>query len=162
MTTHPANLLVLLSTDRDRAEQRRKQVVLRRHETASSSARPRRSSFDSVEPTPPPSPLQVPAPGIDALNVWEHTFVTAEAHAQVRFRRAIERRALWMLRTRHESSRTSRSKTRCSSSTSTPSRDLRSTRTLRCGGFYKAVPDRRLAEASALRGDQRALQSSFR
>jgi hypothetical protein len=27
---------------------------------------------------------------------WEHTFVTAEAHAQVRFRRAIERRALWM------------------------------------------------------------------
>lgn len=26
----------------------------------------------------------------------EHTFVTAEAHAHVRFRRAIERRALWM------------------------------------------------------------------
>ena len=25
----------------------------------------------------------------------EHTFVTAEAHAHVRFRRAIERRALW-------------------------------------------------------------------
>jgi hypothetical protein len=27
--------------------------------------------------------------------VCEHLFVTAEAHAQVRFRRAIERRALW-------------------------------------------------------------------
>ena len=27
---------------------------------------------------------------------WEHTFVTAEAHASVRFRRAIERRALWL------------------------------------------------------------------
>jgi hypothetical protein len=27
---------------------------------------------------------------------WEHTFVTSEAHALVRFRRAIERRALWM------------------------------------------------------------------
>ena len=26
----------------------------------------------------------------------EHTFVTAEAHPQVRFRRAIERRALWL------------------------------------------------------------------
>jgi hypothetical protein len=29
------------------------------------------------------------------LAAWEHTFVTAEAHASVRFRRAIERRALW-------------------------------------------------------------------
>jgi hypothetical protein len=28
--------------------------------------------------------------------VWEHTFVTAEAHPHVRFRRAIERRALWL------------------------------------------------------------------
>src|SRR5918996_359333 len=28
--------------------------------------------------------------------MWEHTFVTAEANARVRFRRAIERRALWM------------------------------------------------------------------
>ena len=27
---------------------------------------------------------------------WEHTFVTAQPHAQVHFRRAIERRALWM------------------------------------------------------------------
>jgi hypothetical protein len=27
---------------------------------------------------------------------WEHAFVTAEANARVRFRRAIERRALWM------------------------------------------------------------------
>jgi hypothetical protein len=26
---------------------------------------------------------------------WEHPFVTAEAHAHVRYRRAIERRALW-------------------------------------------------------------------
>jgi hypothetical protein len=28
--------------------------------------------------------------------VWEHMFVTAEPHAQVRFRRAIERWALWL------------------------------------------------------------------
>ena len=28
--------------------------------------------------------------------VWEHLFVTAQPHAHVRFRRAIERRALWM------------------------------------------------------------------
>src|SRR5688500_12095074 len=27
---------------------------------------------------------------------WEHTFVTAQPHAHVRFRRAIERRALWL------------------------------------------------------------------
>jgi hypothetical protein len=27
---------------------------------------------------------------------WEHTFVTAQPNAHVRFRRAIERRALWM------------------------------------------------------------------
>jgi hypothetical protein len=27
---------------------------------------------------------------------WEHTFFTAQPHAQVRFRRAIERRALWL------------------------------------------------------------------
>ena len=27
---------------------------------------------------------------------WEHTFVTDQPHAHVRFRRAIERRALWM------------------------------------------------------------------
>jgi hypothetical protein len=27
---------------------------------------------------------------------WEHTFVTAQPHAHVRFRRAIERRTLWM------------------------------------------------------------------
>jgi hypothetical protein len=28
--------------------------------------------------------------------LWEHTFVTAKANPYVRFRRAIERRALWM------------------------------------------------------------------
>ena len=27
---------------------------------------------------------------------WEHTFLTAQPNAQIRFRRAIERRALWM------------------------------------------------------------------
>jgi hypothetical protein len=27
---------------------------------------------------------------------WEHTFVTAQPHAHARFRRAIERRALWL------------------------------------------------------------------
>jgi hypothetical protein len=27
---------------------------------------------------------------------WEHTFVTAQPHANVRLRRAIERRALWL------------------------------------------------------------------
>jgi hypothetical protein len=31
-----------------------------------------------------------------AVSVWEHTFLTAQPHAHVRFRRAIERRALWM------------------------------------------------------------------
>ena len=30
------------------------------------------------------------------VKAWEHMFVTAEPHADVRFRRAIERRALWM------------------------------------------------------------------
>jgi hypothetical protein len=30
------------------------------------------------------------------LLVWERTFVTSQPHAHVRFRRAIERRALWM------------------------------------------------------------------
>jgi hypothetical protein len=28
--------------------------------------------------------------------LWEHAFVTAQPHANVRFRRAIERRALWL------------------------------------------------------------------
>jgi hypothetical protein len=32
----------------------------------------------------------------DARRPWEHTFVTAQPHAHVRFRRAIERRALWL------------------------------------------------------------------
>jgi hypothetical protein len=31
-----------------------------------------------------------------ATQAWEHTFVTAQPHAHVRFRRAIERRALWL------------------------------------------------------------------
>ena len=31
-----------------------------------------------------------------ALLTCEHTFVTAQPHASVRFRRAIERRALWL------------------------------------------------------------------
>jgi hypothetical protein len=35
-------------------------------------------------------------PDSGAIESWEHTFVTAEAHAQARFRRAIECRALWM------------------------------------------------------------------
>ena len=32
----------------------------------------------------------------EGKKVWEHTFLTAQPHAHVRFRRAIERRALWM------------------------------------------------------------------
>src|SRR5918996_5103679 len=32
----------------------------------------------------------------NARRLWEHTFVTAQTHAHARFRRAIERRALWM------------------------------------------------------------------
>ena len=32
---------------------------------------------------------------ITGRGVWEHLFVTAQPHAHVRFRRAIERRALW-------------------------------------------------------------------
>jgi len=32
----------------------------------------------------------------NGLLAWKHTFVTAQPHAHVRFRRAIERRALWM------------------------------------------------------------------
>src|SRR5687767_12894320 len=31
-----------------------------------------------------------------AIQAWEHTFLTAQPHADVRFRRAIERRALWL------------------------------------------------------------------
>jgi hypothetical protein len=33
---------------------------------------------------------------LEAHSLWEHTFVTAQPHAYIRFRRAIERRALWM------------------------------------------------------------------
>jgi hypothetical protein len=32
----------------------------------------------------------------ERTQAWEHTFVTAQPHAHVRFRRAIERRALWL------------------------------------------------------------------
>ena len=31
-----------------------------------------------------------------SIEPWEHTFVTGQPRARVRFRRAIERRALWL------------------------------------------------------------------
>jgi hypothetical protein len=43
-----------------------------------------------------PEPAKIVRLAQDLLKSWEHTFVTAQPHARVRFRRAIERRALWM------------------------------------------------------------------
>jgi hypothetical protein len=33
---------------------------------------------------------------VTSCSRWEHTFLTTQPHAHVRFRRAIERRALWL------------------------------------------------------------------
>jgi hypothetical protein len=70
---------------------------------------------------------------------WEHMFVTAQPHAHVRFRRALERSSAehhgW-LRTRLASSRTFRSRTLSSLSISMPSEDRRSSSRPRGGGWF--------------------------
>ena len=52
------------------------------------------------------------------MAAWEHAFLTAQPHAHVRFRRAIERRAPWLAEDAARELRICRSRTSCSLSTS--------------------------------------------
>ncbi len=96
--------------------------------------------------------------------------MTAQPHAHVRFRRAIERRALWMAEDAAASCRTCRLRTRYSSSTSTRSEARRSTKGRRCAGLSgtsSRVPrgcstSRRSRRALRRRGARREVPASSR
>jgi hypothetical protein len=85
-------------------------------------------------------------------------FLTAQPRAHVRFRRAIERRALWLAEDAARELPELPLRTPSSSSISTPSEGspkfehdaMRGSSMMRCGA--RAVPDGGVAKASALRG----------
>ena len=87
--------------------------------------------------------------------------MTAQPHAQVRFRRAIERRALWLAEDAARELPNLSFQAHSSSSTSTPTVDRRSTRRRRCAGSSSTEGSPRLRHSVRSPGNWREASTEF-